>query len=173
MKRDSNILMELYHGKFGYPFATEKTTESIYGIDGGYFVRNDGNHGQEIDESIIDFGTPPGQFVPETLNPEDLEEQNEIRICDGTCQPGLWCQWVITKNGDALVWDESEKFYNYIEWLHFLITHFFESWGVKLNGIIYWYGENPDDKGKIKVIDSEVNACFGFDNPPDPDNPFI
>ena len=92
MKRDVKILMELYKGKFGYPFAIEKTAESIYGVDGEYFFMNGAKYGQENDESIIDCGTPPGQFVPGTLKPEKLEEQNELRICEGSCQPGLWCQ---------------------------------------------------------------------------------
>jgi len=172
MKRDVNKLMELYKGKFGYPFATEKTAESIYGVDGEYFVPDDSNRGQEEDESIIDYGTPPGQFVPGTFNPEKLEEQNELRICEGSCQPGSWCQWVITEKGDELAWDEGEKFYNYIEWLSYLIAHFFERWDVKLNGIIYWEGEEPEDKGKIEVIESEVNAYFGIDIPPIPNNWF-
>lgn len=39
-------------------------------------------------------------------------------------QPGLWCQWVPTEDGAAIVWDGGEKFYCADEWMRYLIDHF-------------------------------------------------
>lgn len=70
--------------------------------------------------------------------------------------PGIWCQWTI-ENG-VLEWDEGEKFYNYVEWLKYLIDNFFEKWGIKLNGTIKWKGENMNDIGKIVVENNKVTV---------------
>lgn len=39
-------------------------------------------------------------------------------------QPGLWCQWIPTKDGDAIVWNGAEKFYESAKWMVYLIKHF-------------------------------------------------
>lgn len=153
MKRDINKLMEIYKGQYGNPFAKSLTVEDIYGVDGEYFAFDDNNHGQLEDASIIDYNTPPGQ---KEYGLENWGE-NSNRITKGLCQPGLWCQWVITKDGNELEWNEAEKFYYYVEWLKYLINHFFEEWGIKLNGEISWEGEDSDDTGKIVVEDNIIN----------------
>ena len=79
------------------------------GIDGEYFVGGGGCAGQKHDRSIIDYNRPP------------------------RTQPGLWCQWVVTKTQDGtdvIAWDGGEKFYDYVEWLCYLIEHFFKPWGI-------------------------------------------
>ena len=162
MKRDVNKLMEIYNGKHGYPFTKSKNPKKIYGNDGEYFARNDGNAGQIADDSIIDYNTPPGQMEHNSISDFDSTwNENEKRISEGTCQPGLWCQWVISEDGTELMWDGMEKFYNYIEWLAYYINHFFEPWGIKLNGEISWVGEDPSDIGKIVVKDNQITILEG------------
>jgi hypothetical protein len=39
--------------------------------------------------------------------------------------PSYYCQWTVSPNKRALVWDKGEKFYNYVSWLKYLISHFF------------------------------------------------
>ena len=172
MKRDVNKLMELYKGKYGYPGRTveQNTPEEIYGKDGEYFVCVQGFRGQDMDASIIDFNTPPGQLGHNEVSTDwhDRYEENNRRSEAGECQPGLWCQWIV-EHGDVQVlqWDGGEKFYNYVEWLKYLINHFFEPWGVLLNGEIDWYGEDRSDIGKIIVKDNVVTVKEGklvFDN---------
>jgi hypothetical protein len=161
MKRDVNKLMELYGGKFGLVGITpDKTPEEIYGLDGGYFVMDDGNMGQRRDNSIIDYNSPPGLFVFETNLITKKLEENKRRIKEGEAQPGLWCQWVIN-NKNELMWDGNEKFYNYVEWLKYLIKNFFQPWGVLLNGEIEWEGEESSDRGKIVVTNNEVKVLHG------------
>lgn len=146
MKRDVNKLMVLYKGKYGNPFATDNTPESIYGEFGEYFAMGDNDSGQGRDSSILDYNCAPGEShygSPKTTK---------------IGQPGLWCQWVIEEDGYDLEWNGAEKFYNYIEWLKYLIDRFFEPWGIKLNGEIEWQGEDMSDRGKIGVIENVVKT---------------
>lgn len=100
------------------------------GEDGGYFTGGLGSYGQDDDESVIyGNGRPAGQ-------------------------PGLWCQWEVTET--ELRWNGGEKFYSYVDWLKYLIQHFFKPWGRVLNGEIEWYGEDCTDTGIIEVKNNEV-----------------
>ena len=149
MKRDVNKLMELYGGKHGNPFAkNKKDPAEVYGHEGEFFARDDGQMGQGDDGSVIDHNCPPGQkgFA-----------QGEVE----KGQPGLWCQWTISEDGTELFWDGGEKFYNYTAWLKYLISRFFNPWGRTLNGELLWYGEDRDDFGKIKVRNNEVFVFGG------------
>lgn len=92
-----------------------------------FFVGGLGWAGQDIDNSVIDNSNPPD------------------------AQPGLWCQWEITKDGRYLKWDGSEKFYHYIEWLKYWIDNFLVLWGYSLTGTLKWRGEDRGDEGVIKV----------------------
>jgi hypothetical protein len=93
-----------------------------------------------------------------------LEDFNEERHGGNTevfeGMPGFWCQWRPNEDGTAIEWDGGEKFYNYIEWLEYLIKQFFEPWGIKLNGDVRWYGEDRDDIGLIEVRDSVVKIKY-------------
>lgn len=72
--------------------------------------------------------------------------------------PGYWCQWEPTEDKMHIEWDGTEKFYNYIEWLNFIVKHFIEPWGYVLNGSVKWQGEDRKDVGKIKVFDNVVST---------------
>ncbi len=106
----------------------------LLGKDCEYFVGSEENYGQIRDLSIIDYNQPPES------------------------QPGLWCQWTVSDDGSTLMWDEGEKFYDYVPWLVYLIQHFFKPWGRVLNGEIEWIGEDSDDRGTIYVADNQVEA---------------
>lgn len=160
MKRDVNKLMELYKGEGGYPGRTG-TPEEIYGPDGCYFVGGTGSAGQDHDSSIIDYNRPPGLPTYEqtrNLPFNEMWDNEQKLIKEGKCQPGLWCQWVVEGDNNTLAWDGNEKFYEYTAWLEYLITNFFEPWGVKVNGEVEFQGEDRDDRGKIVVTDNEVQV---------------
>jgi len=161
MKRDVNKLMELFKGEHGYPFAKEQTPEAIYGIEGAYFARDDGQSGQDHDKSIIDYNMPPGQISYGDKDFPEYYKENQRRTKLGLCQPGLWCQWKLNEDGTELEWDGSEKFYSYVEWLQYLITHFLEPWGIKLNGEVEWQGEESGDFGKIIATDNIITVKIG------------
>lgn len=101
------------------------------GEQGEYFVGNQENCGQESDKSVTDYN-----------NSGD--------------QPGLWCQWVPSEDGNYIEWDGNEKFYYYIEWIEYLIKHFFSPWGYVLSGVVNYSGEDDDDYGSITIKDNVV-----------------
>jgi len=71
--------------------------------------------------------------------------------------PGIWCQWVPTDDGKFLEWDTGEKFYNYVEWLEYVIE-MLKPKGYVLNGEVRWRGEEFDDIGTIIVRDNDVST---------------
>jgi hypothetical protein len=76
-------------------------------------------------------------------------------------QPTLWCDWVITEDRKFLEWNGSEKFYYYVEWLEYLIQHFFKVWGYVINGEVKFRGEDFDDCGRIVVVDNKIGVEWG------------
>lgn len=75
--------------------------------------------------------------------------------------PGIWCQWAPSKDGWHIGWDGGEKFYDYVEWMEYLIKEFFFPKGYRLNGEIEWEGEEQGDVGKIMVVDNKVTVVEG------------
>lgn len=73
-------------------------------------------------------------------------------------QPGLWCQWIPTLSGDEIVWDGNEKFYNYVEWLQYIVDKILKPKGYVLNGTIEYSGEEVDDRGEITVKDNKISS---------------
>lgn len=72
--------------------------------------------------------------------------------------PGLYCQWIPNKDGTAIVYDGNEKFYDYVEWIEYLINKFLKPWGYVVNGEVYWQGDKVGDVGLITVKNNEVSA---------------
>jgi len=114
------------------------------GVDGGYFVGAEGFMGQE----------GAGFDAQEEKARLGIVNYNEPPMG----QPGLWCQWVPKADGTAIVWDDGEKFYSYVEWLKYLIDHFLGPWGYKLNGEVEWSGEERDDRGLLIVRDNKITT---------------
>ena len=132
-----------YLNRFSQTRRVKRDVTILKETQGGSYGLNDeyGNEGEyfvgECEKSIIDINRPP------------------------STQPGLWCDWVLTEDGTYLQWNGGEKFYNYVEWLEYLINNFFVKWGIELNGEVYWYGEDKDDIGKIEVENNKVVTKFG------------
>ena len=108
-----------------------------YGIEGEFYVDGTGWAGQDSDKNVINYNRPP------------------------STQPGLWCQWIPTDDGSELVWDGGEKFYNYVEWLDYLIDKILAPRGYTLNGECQWFGEERDDVGVIIVKNNKVTTKVG------------
>lgn len=73
-------------------------------------------------------------------------------------KPDSYCQWEPTKDGTAIVFDGNEKFYDYTEWIAWLIDAFLGPWGYTLNGDVQWQGEEVGDVGVLSVKDNVVEA---------------
>ena len=70
-------------------------------------------------------------------------------------QPSLWCSWEINENG-KLVWNKTEKFYEYVKWLEYLISNFIEPEKLTLSGSCTYIGEGDFDCGYILVENNRV-----------------
>ena len=101
------------------------------GDEAEYFVNDSGRFD---DKSIINYNNPPKN------------------------QPGLWCQWIPTEDGDGIEWDGNEKFYDYIEWIKYLNENFLKPWGIVISGIVSWSGEDSGDIGVIAAKDGEIRV---------------
>ncbi len=109
-----------------------------YGVDGEwYYNQSSEDFGQEREDSIVDYNTPP------------------------STQPSLWCHWTPTEDKEGLEWDGGEKFYNYVEWMEYLIESILKPRWYVANGEITWAGEDPDDRGRILVKQNVVIAQQG------------
>ena len=69
----------------------------------------------------------------------------------------MWCQWILDENINSLVWDEQDKFYEFEEWMIYLVN-ILSKRNYILNGEIDWEGEDQDDKGTIIVKDNVVSV---------------
>ncbi len=107
------------------------------GNEGAYYVGDSEDFGQKQTPDILNYNSPPAG------------------------QPGLWCQWVPTEDGMAIEHDGGEKFYDYVEWITYLIEHFLKPWGHVLNGEVTWQGEESSDIGEIVVKKNVVKTKQG------------
>jgi hypothetical protein len=99
------------------------------GVDAEYFVDV-----EDEDKSIVDLNLPPGS------------------------QPSLWCKWRVNDRGDRLEHNGGEKFDEYVEWLDYLVEHFFSPWGVRIDGSVKYEGDVPVDSGMIEIIDNRIEV---------------
>lgn len=93
--------------------------------------------GQRNDASVLEFDYPPAT------------------------QPGLWCQWVSSEDGKKIEWDGCEKFYDYVEWIDYLIRRVFTAWGRTVNGRVEY--KSGVKSGVIEVVNNVVTKTgVGF-----------
>ncbi len=116
-----------------------RNVDSKYGVQGEFYI--DG--GDYNDTTVVEMNVPP------------------------STQPGLWCQWTPSEDGMYLEWDGGEKFYNYVEWLQYIINSIFpyitedNDEALVLNGVIDWQGEESEDVGRIMVNNNVVSTLEG------------
>lgn len=95
----------------------------------------------------------------ESFNKFAREDHRDLTL------PGVWCDW--ETDGDTIHWNGSEKFYNSLEWLQYLIDKRIKPDRVA-NGTIDCYGEDPKDIWRIVVKDNKVtrlDAVVTFTEP--------
>lgn len=96
------------------------------------------------------------------LEAKQLLEFNEDPnlINEGKRPQTGYMQWVPSETLDAIVWDQNEKFYDYEQWLAWLVK-----WlgvrGIKGAGQLDWRGESSDDIGRITVVDESITVERG------------
>lgn len=70
--------------------------------------------------------------------------------------PAAYLQWQITEDRLHLQWDGNEKFYEYEEWLQWLIDRVFVPRGYMLSGKVVYQGEEVGDVGTLAIVDGRV-----------------
>ena len=127
---------------------TTAECEKLYGTDGEFYIDDIENCGQNKTTDVLDNNRPP------------------------CTQPGLWNHWAIGEDRQTLFWDEGEKFYEYIEWIRYLIDTILAPRGYVVNGKVSWEGEDKEDTGQIciennviKVLESMIFYVEAADRP--------
>lgn len=94
-----------------------------------------------------------------------VSEYNDRFEDHSTLSPGGYNDWELINSMDGkstfLAWNGSEKFYEYVEWLKWVIEHVLKPDGHVANGEIKWSGEEPYDLGLISVDDNVVTVKEG------------
>ena len=103
----------------------------------------------------------PHRVYPATIPQGHICELGTWREPQPNAQPGLWCQWVPAEDGCGIMWDGGEKFYEYIEWIKYLLDHFIKPWGRTLTGQVEWQGEERDDMGIIIARGDHIEVAEG------------
>lgn len=159
MKRDNQKIREVY------PDWKEHCLNGKLGIDGEFFATPELLPEEYAVKSF--FGGMKnwkGEDAPEGYLFNPVGQDSDVSVTDkntpgGSC-PGLWCQWRL--DGSDIVWDGGEKFYNYVEWLDWLIRFVFDPANIKFNGRIYWQGEEINDYGIIDVEDNKIDITYQY-----------
>lgn len=126
-----------YLRKFSETRRMKRKLDAKYGVEGEFYVDGGGCFGQDREPSITDYNSPP------------------------KTQPGLWCQWVPSDDGEGVEWNGAEKFYEYVAWLEYLIKNFLAPKGYVLNGKVQYRGEDFEDIGTIVVKSNVVEQRHG------------
>jgi len=72
--------------------------------------------------------------------------------------PGIWCQWRVGDDGQSLEWDRGEKFYDYVEWLAYIVKYILMPAGYELSGTVAYQGERVKDGGRIAVMQNKIQV---------------
>lgn len=132
LNKELSPKMEQYLKLFNETRRMERNTDEVFGVQGEFFVFGGGSFGQDHEDNIVDFNEPP------------------------STQPSLWNQWTPSDDRMGIEWDCGEKFYNYTEWLVYLIHKILAPNGYVLNGVVEYSGEEVGDVGEIVVVDNRV-----------------
>ena len=91
-------------------------------------------------------------------------------INEGDHPTRSYMQWVPSETLNAIVWDQNEKFYDYEEWLKWLLN-WLSVRGIEASGQLNWSGESSDDIGRITVLDSVMTVERGEKQKPSTHKP--
>lgn len=147
---------------------------------GPLFVGGSGFRGQNSgDDDVIDGNRASGEAASQYGITTHADQELYLRFYEEGGQPGLWCQWTCSDDGEVIEWDGGEKFYNAAEWMKYLVTHLLHGEEARayvakhvleddrlahftfdhvLNGTIHAQGEDSEDTWKLVVEGSVVKV---------------
>ena len=154
MKRDNEKIKEMD------PDWQKHCFKGNLGVEGEYYVIPDSVPKSWLEEEPV-FGAHADKDGMYTEKYGQIRDKSIVEYdWPPSTQPGLWCQWTFDKDG--IEWDEGEKFYNYVDWLKYLIANFLEPNGHTVNGTVRFRGEDFDDVGEITVKNNDVKVTYFF-----------
>jgi hypothetical protein len=108
-------------------------------------------------EGGFPFDKEPSIAVLERLS--KLNKTDTRDLDDGVKYPGAHCQWRPYCLNDKwfIKWDGGEKFYDYEEWLQWIIDEVLKPAGLKISGQVTWQGDDISDRGYLVVEDEKVS----------------
>jgi hypothetical protein len=123
--------------------------------------------GLPIGEDGCYFVNEKGVSIPWTSAGLDLEPPSEVASRKAVKdtnrppagQPSLWCGWLPSDGGEE-IYGQDGKFYDYIDWAKYIVTHFLEPWGYKLNGTVEWRGQEDEDRGQLTFTDNALTVVL-------------
>lgn len=97
-------------------------------------------------------------------------EQSSLASITDPAPPKGYMQWVPDESLKHIVWDQNEKFYDYEQWLKWIVAAL-ASWGIEAAGSFKWQGESVGDIGELLVVDGHVTSYEGKVNAISPKKP--
>jgi hypothetical protein len=107
-----------------------------------------------------EFHVVDSRGEPDELTMAVFKQLNDLAE-DGTEDsraPDYWCQWVASDDGRAIYWNGGEKFYDYVEWIRYILDAILKPAGFGLVGEVVWNGEESSDVGKIIAKGNEIDT---------------
>lgn len=102
-------------------------------------------------------------YFNKPLTPQIIEKLRTLEGMDGRDfeddRPQGYCQWNLTRDLKGLTWDGAEKFYDYIEWLEWIIKRILKPAKIEINGAVEYQGEFVGDCGAIIVKANQVRLA--------------
>ena len=100
-----------------------------------------------------------------------LYDLQNTRNCAGSLETGgyntvdrsggkpdsLWCDWTPTADRCGIEWNGTENFYEYVEWLQYIINAHLVPNGHTLSGVVRFRGEDENDVGVLTVENDVVH----------------
>ena len=81
--------------------------------------------------------------------------------------PHTWCDWLIQGDHQTIEWDEEEHFYDFEEWVGYIVDKILSPRGYVVNGEVMWRGEDFLDMGRLTVRDNVVGTSCLYEKPVD------
>lgn len=99
-----------------------------------------------------------GEYISSAMGTgvEFLENCMEVDTNTPNNQPSFQCCWTTNAKGTALQWNKLRRTFEPVQWLEYMMEHFFKPWGVTLNGKVECHGEDFDDRTLIVVNNNTV-----------------
>jgi hypothetical protein len=73
---------------------------------------------------------------------------------------GSGATWLVdAEDRRSIRWDGSEKFHSYVAWLKYIVNRVLVPRGYVMEGRVEWQGEDPKDRGEIRVEGNRVFVC--------------